>query len=162
MESWVQLPPAHGYASPRTMKVRGLVQWMVSTSDGRDWTYRAHEGSGQEHPLAGGSGTDTGGRRSRGGDQLLPRVRERISSGDGAGEREARCGRVGRPPAAHVLRHVREAELGGVQVHEEADEVRGREEVGGILLHHLHLLSTNKGGVANLHGLGPSGPGQRG
>ena len=66
MESWVQLPPAHGYASPRTMKVRGLVQSMVSTSDGRDWTYRAHAGSGQERPLAGGSGTDTGGHRSRG------------------------------------------------------------------------------------------------
>ena len=32
MESWVQLPPAHGYASPRTMKVSGLVQLMVSTS----------------------------------------------------------------------------------------------------------------------------------
>ena len=41
MESWVQLPPARGYASPRTMKVRVLVQSMVSTSDGRDWTYRA-------------------------------------------------------------------------------------------------------------------------
>ena len=66
MESWIQLPPAHGYASPRTMKVRGLVQSMVSTSDGRDWTYRAHEGSGQERPLAGGSGTDTGACRSRG------------------------------------------------------------------------------------------------
>ena len=65
MESWVQLPPAHGYASPRTMKVRGLVQSMVSTCDGRDWTYRAHEGRGQERPLAGGSGTDTGGHRSR-------------------------------------------------------------------------------------------------
>ena len=66
MESWVQLPPAHGYASPRTMKVRGLVQSIVSTSDGRDWTYRAHEGSGQERPLAGGWGMDTGGCRSRG------------------------------------------------------------------------------------------------
>ena len=66
MESWVQLPPAQGYASPRTMKVRGLVLSMVSTSDGRDWTYRAHEGSSQERPLTGGSGTDTGGRRSRG------------------------------------------------------------------------------------------------
>ena len=66
MESWVQLPAAHGYASPRTMKVRGLVQLMVSTSDGRDWTYRAHEGSGQERPLARGSGTNTGGCRSRG------------------------------------------------------------------------------------------------
>ena len=66
MESWVQLPPAHGYTSPRTMKVRGLVQSMVSTNDGRDWAYRAHEGSGQEHPLAGGSGMDTGGRWSRG------------------------------------------------------------------------------------------------
>ena len=66
MESWIQLPPAHGYASPRTRKVRGLVQPMVSPSDGRDWTHRAHEGSGQERPLAGGSGTDTGGRRSRG------------------------------------------------------------------------------------------------
>ena len=66
MESCVQLPPAHGYASPHTMKVRGLVQSMVSTSDGRDWTSRAHEGSGQERPLAGGSGMDTGGRRSRG------------------------------------------------------------------------------------------------
>ena len=53
MESWVQLPRAHGYASPCTMKVRGLVQSMVSTSDGRDWTYRAHEGSGQERPLTG-------------------------------------------------------------------------------------------------------------
>ena len=66
MGSWVQLPPAHGYASPRTMKVRGLVQLIVSTSDGRHWTNRAHEGSGQERPLAGGSGMDTGGRRSRG------------------------------------------------------------------------------------------------
>ena len=66
MESWVQLPPVHGYASPRTMMVRRLVQSMVSTSDGRDWTYRAHEGSGQERPLAGGSGTDTGGHKSRG------------------------------------------------------------------------------------------------
>ena len=65
MESWVQLPPAHGYASPRTMKVSGLVQSMVSTSDGRDWTYRANESSDQERPLAGGSGTDTRGRRSR-------------------------------------------------------------------------------------------------
>ena len=65
MESPVQLPPAHGYASPRTMKVRGLVQSMVSTTDGRDWTHRAHGGSGQERPLAGGSGTDTDGRRSR-------------------------------------------------------------------------------------------------
>ena len=65
MDSWVQLPPAHGYASPRTMKVRGLVQSRVSTSDARDWTYRAHEGSGQERPLAGGSGTDMDGRRSR-------------------------------------------------------------------------------------------------
>ena len=41
MESWVQLPPAHGYTPPRTMKVRGHVQSMVSTCDGRDWTYRA-------------------------------------------------------------------------------------------------------------------------
>ena len=56
------LPPPHGYASPRTMKV----QSMVSTSDGRDWMYRAHESSGQERPLAGGSGMNTGGRRSRG------------------------------------------------------------------------------------------------
>ena len=53
-----------------------------------------------------------------------------------------------------------EAELGDVQAHEEADEVRGREDVGGILLHHLFLLVANKGGVANLRGLGPSGPGQ--
>ena len=90
MESWVQLPPAHGYTSPRTMKLRGLVQLMVSTGDGRDWTYLAHGGSGQERPLAGGLGTDTGGRSSRGGDQLLPRVRERFPSGDGAEEREAR------------------------------------------------------------------------
>ena len=57
MESWVQLPPAHGCAFPRTMKVRGLVQSMVSTSDGHDWTYRGHEGSGQERPLTGGLGT---------------------------------------------------------------------------------------------------------
>ena len=66
MESWVQLPPAHGYTASRTMKVRGLVQSMVSTSDGRDWTYRAHESSGQERPLARGSGMDTGGHWSRG------------------------------------------------------------------------------------------------
>ena len=39
---------------------------MVSTTDGRDWTYRTHEGSGQERPLAGGVGKDMGGRRSRG------------------------------------------------------------------------------------------------
>ena len=66
MESWVQLPPVKGYASPRTIKVRGLVQSMISTSNACDWTYRAHEGSGQERPLAGGSGTDTGSCRSRG------------------------------------------------------------------------------------------------
>ena len=66
MESWVQLPPAHGYACPRTMKVTGLVQLIVSASNGRDWMYRAHEGSGQQRPLAGGSGMDTGSRRSRG------------------------------------------------------------------------------------------------
>ena len=66
MGSWDQLPPAHRYTSPHTMKVRGLVQSMVSTSDGRDCTYPTHEGSGQERPLAGGSRTDTGGRRSRG------------------------------------------------------------------------------------------------
>ena len=135
---------------------------MVSTSDGRDWTYRAHEGSGQERPLAGGSGTDTGGRRSRGVTNSFHVSLYVSGVGMGAGEQEARCGRVGRPLAAHVLRHVPEAELGDVQVHEEADEERGREEVGGILLHRLHLLSTNKGGVANLHDLGPSGPGQRG
>ena len=28
------------------------------------------------------------------------------------------------------------------------------------MFHRLHLLITNKGGVANLRGLGPSGPGQ--
>ena len=66
MESWVQLPPAQGNASPRTMKVRCLVQRIMSNSDARDWTYRAHEGSGQERPLAGVSGIDTGGRKSRG------------------------------------------------------------------------------------------------
>ena len=52
MYSWVQPPAAHGYASPRTMKVRGLVQSMWSTS-------------GQERPLVGGSGMDTGGCSSR-------------------------------------------------------------------------------------------------
>ena len=54
----------------------------------------------------------------KGGDQLLPRVRKCIPSGDGLGDREARCGRVGLPPAAHILRHVPEAKLGDVQGHE--------------------------------------------
>ena len=87
MDSWVQLPPAHGYASPRTMKVRGLVQSMVSTSDARDWTYRAHEGSGQERPLAGGSGTDTDGRRSRGVTNYfhVPMNVSRVGTGRGNG-----------------------------------------------------------------------------
>ena len=34
MESWVQLPPAHGYESPCTMKVRGLVQSMCPLAMG--------------------------------------------------------------------------------------------------------------------------------
>ena len=29
MESWAQLPPAHGYASPSTMKVRGLAMDVI-------------------------------------------------------------------------------------------------------------------------------------
>ena len=37
MDNRVQLPKANGYASPQRMKVRGLFQWMESTSDGRDW-----------------------------------------------------------------------------------------------------------------------------
>ena len=47
-----------------------------------------------------------------------------------------------------------------IEVHEEPNEIgRGKKE-GGVLFHRLHLLSTNKGGVANVRGLGPSGPGQ--
>ena len=67
MESWVQLPPTHRYASPRTMKVRGSVQLISSTSEGRDWTYFVHECSGQETALVGGSGMDrdTEGRHSK-------------------------------------------------------------------------------------------------
>ena len=31
---------------------------------------------------------------------------------------------------------------------------------GGVLFRPLHLLGTNKGGVASIRGLGPSSPGQ--
>ena len=55
-----------------------------------------------------------------------------------------------------------EAKVGDVQVNEEADEVRGREEEGGILLHRLLLLVANEGGLANLRSLGPTGLGQKG
>ena len=41
MASWVQLPPAHEYACPCTVKVRNLVQAMWSTSEGRNWMYLA-------------------------------------------------------------------------------------------------------------------------
>ena len=152
MESWVQLLPAHGYTFPRTIKVRGLVQSIVSTSDARDWTYGAHEGSGQERALAGRSGIDTGGRTSRG-----------VTNSFHASVKASRPGMGlanGRPPAAHILHHVQQAKLGDVQVHEEAAAVHGREEVGGILLHRLRLLVANEGGVAKLRGLGPMGPGQ--
>ena len=56
MERLVQLQPAHGYASPRTMKVRGVVHSMLCTSEGRDWAYLAHDYSGQERPRVRGSG----------------------------------------------------------------------------------------------------------
>ena len=39
-----------------------------------------------------------------------------------------------------------DTKLGDIQVHEEADEVRSREEVGGILLHRLLLLSRMREG----------------
>ena len=40
--SCVHVSPAHGYASTRTLNVRGLVPSMWSTSEGQDWTYLSH------------------------------------------------------------------------------------------------------------------------
>ena len=61
----------------------------------------------------------------------------------------------------HELGEVAEPHFCDIEVHEEPNKIgRGKKE-GGVLLHRLHLLSTKKGWVANVRGLGPSGRGQR-
>ena len=52
MVSWVQLPPATGWSSPRTMNVNGKLRLIDRTKPGRERMYVTHEAKGHEIPVA--------------------------------------------------------------------------------------------------------------
>ena len=65
-DSCDQLPPAQGYPSPRTTKVRGRVPSIGWHSAGQDCTYCAHDRRGQQRPDNGGSAHSTVGDSASG------------------------------------------------------------------------------------------------
>ena len=65
-DSCDQLPPAQGYPSPHTTKVRGPVESIDWHKAGWDCTYCAHDRRGRQRPDDGGSAHSTGGDNASG------------------------------------------------------------------------------------------------
>ena len=64
MVSWVQIPPATGLASPRTMNVNGKVRLIDRTKPSRARMYLTHDAKGHEIPVALGNTVATGSSNS--------------------------------------------------------------------------------------------------
>ena len=111
-------------------------------------------------PLADGSSTVTGCRNSCGLAIAFHVSKKACRVGTGHWKSVARSGRVIHLSPGRELGEVAEPLLCDIEVHEKPNKLgRGKKE-GGVLFHRLHLLSTNKGELAHVRGLRPSGVGQ--
>ena len=91
---------------------------------------------------------------------ILLRVQEGSPRWDGLRESVARSSGIVKSSPGHELRELAEPCLCDIEVSEEPNKIKREKKDRGVLFHRLHLLSTNKGGVTNVRGLQPWGPGQ--
>ena len=74
MVSWVQLPPATGHASPRTMNVNGKERLVDRTKPVRERVYLTNEAKGHEIAVALGNTVATGSSDSTGATNSFQRA----------------------------------------------------------------------------------------